>query len=86
MAMNCTHAEFHLHIVSGSRDKRYIYTQHDSCDLYLSLSELEVDGVRYNKDVPQNRSSYTRKLLDVCIDYEVCIFNGRLGEDFKVEE
>lgn len=36
---------------------------------------------RCNQDTTHDRSSYGRKLIEVCKNNHVIIFNGRMGED-----
>lgn len=41
-------------------------------------------GIRYNQDVTQDRNSYGSRLVTLCSNNNVCIFNGRLYEDFRI--
>ena len=50
-------------------------------DIYVTLRSLGCSVRRFNKDVTPDRTSYGKKLVDVCRNNNVIIFNGRLGED-----
>ena len=64
----------------------------DDCDRYLTIeTDFDTDfhtlGLpkrRNNEDVTHDRSTYGKKLVDVCKNNYVLIFNGRLGEDREV--
>ena len=47
----------------------------------LILNELGIETVRTNEDLSNDRSTYGKKLLDLCKNHKIVIYNGRLGED-----
>lgn len=57
------------------------YVVRDVCTV---VDTLGITRTRFNKDVTQDRSSYGKKLLDVCKNNQVLIMNGRMGLDYGV--
>lgn len=60
-----------------------VHDSTDSCDVYLALSYLRVDGVRFNQDVSED-SSYGRKLVTVCMNNDVYVFSSRIAQNFRL--
>ncbi len=50
----------------------------------VSLTNFGITETRANQDLTPDRNSYGKKLLDVCKNHQVYIFNGRLGEDCSI--
>ena len=63
----------------------------DDSDRYLTI-ETDFDAdfntlvcqKRTNEDITQDRTTYGKKLVDVCKNNYVLIYNARLGEDREV--
>ena len=53
-------------------------------DIFIDWSDYEIDRTRYSQDTSCDRSTYGKKLLDICKNNLVLIFNGRIGEDHRV--
>lgn len=51
---------------------------------YNNLTDYDIPVDRANQDMTPDRNSYGRKLVDICKNNQVFIFNGRLGEDSGV--
>ncbi|KAI3382690.1 hypothetical protein SNEBB_010922 [Seison nebaliae] len=48
------------------------------------LEKCNVNFNRCNQDLTPDRSTYGKKLMDVCKNNQVVIFNGRVGEDANI--
>lgn len=85
----------HMHLLSGDfnahtgvmTDIKPIQTA-DEGDLYVTpdlqcmdFNTLNIPERRFNEDVSHDRSTYGKKLLEVCKNNNVIVYNGRLGED-----
>ena len=58
---------------------------HVSNDVPLSrLSDYNITENRANQDLTPDRNSYGKKMVEICRNNQVYIFNGRLGEDCNV--
>lgn len=51
---------------------------------YVCLHDTGVPVNRANQDLTPDRSSYGKKLVEFCINHQLFIFNGRMGEDCGV--
>ena len=51
---------------------------------YTNLLDYDIAVDRCNQDLTPDRNSYGRKMVEICKNNEVFIFNGRLGEDCGV--
>lgn len=47
-------------------------------------SDYNITENRVNQDLSPDRNFYGKKMVDVCKNNQVYIFNGRLGEDFNI--
>lgn len=50
-------------------------------DVYNNLNILSIPEPRFNQDATLDRSSYGKKLLEICKCNQVIILNGRMGHD-----
>ena len=53
-------------------------------EVYVDFGEYGIDSNRYSKDLSCHRSCCGKKILDLCKNNLVCIFNGRVGEDYRI--
>ncbi len=66
-------------ISNNDNVNNYVYDDND-----LDLTALGVPITRYNMDITADRSSYGSKLIEVCKNNQVIIYNGRLGDDVGI--
>ena len=57
------------------------YTPDDDTAQHIDFDSLELPERRANEDTTHDRSTYGKKLVEVCRNNYIMIYNGRLGED-----
>ena len=89
----------HYHLLCGDFNAHTgvmdeVQWRSDDSDRYLTIetdfdadfNTLGLPKRRTNEDITQDRTTYGKKLVDVCKNNCVLIYNGRLGEDREVGE
>ena len=80
--------DFNVHTLTLS-DFCYTYDDDDDDQAtvgvpYANLSDYDIPTGRANQDITSDRNSYGRKMVEICKNNQVFIFNGRLEEDCGV--
>ena len=65
---------------SGDIDDHQMQLQ----EVYADLDALGLPVARFNQDLTHDRSSYGKKLIEICKNHHILIFNGRVGDDCGV--
>lgn len=76
---------------TGKMDDIIVNEEHnEAIDMYTmnststAFNELHIEPCRFNQDISVDRSTYGKKLIEVCKNNEILIYNGRLGKDYRV--